>query len=648
LEDAVKIEKKRPDLPSEAPEVLSKLVRTCWEDDPSVRPSFTEIMELLITLVKEKCPGKVAIPPTYYVGTRWESEFVTEDVHRTLSTTHDSARRRVSRTNLQYNNTEDNDFDPSPASLKLQGRFFKKLKWYNPDVEIVELLSVPENQIWAGGSDGSVSIWNSLSGELVDRNYDVHRNSPITAMITIGQGTVAPPTSMTQLTRHASNNQVTTHNTGVCVWTCGQLDDKINVWAVRPLEQQTNLLVTSQNMIAMLFVKIDGANKDKSWRQRICQIKDRQLLVHEADKLLHVLELEGNNHGVADPFAYGENCFYLDSPEPARFYFQVPHQDSFQDWLMVLKAWQKPTSLDGNMIRLASIQNTHTVGLTYLVEVSGQVWSGDTRGNICVWDVRERRLLKRLKLFREGDTDVPSTTKVRTMLYANMFVWVAIENYLYCIDPIRYSMVSTVVMPSGINCMIGVKLVTGKKLWVALQDSTIKVFDIEGLKDYRRKYSIASASTPIIEVHDESKRISTRLALMDKHAEESSPSLEHKSNNTNHNNGSSDNDLTPVRKTSRKHREVESKQLRRHQRADFPCIKTMGPIPLMGVQDFVNIQSNWIWSAGDDGVIRIWNASTYEMFAVLEKKHDGPITMMILWGTTVWSASKGGTICIWT
>jgi serine/threonine protein kinase len=127
LEDAVKIEKKRPDLPSEAPEVLSKLVRTCWEDDPSVRPSFTEIMELLITLVKEKCPGKVAIPPTYYVGTRWESgtyycnssfgsetnpalEFVTEDVHRTLSTTHDSARRRVSRTNLQYNNTEDNDF----------------------------------------------------------------------------------------------------------------------------------------------------------------------------------------------------------------------------------------------------------------------------------------------------------------------------------------------------------------------------------------------------------------------------------------------------------------------------------------------------------------------------------------------------------
>ncbi len=255
-------------------------------------------------------------------------------------------------------------------------------------MEIVELLSVPENQIWAGGSDGSVSIWNSLSGELVDRNYNVHRNSPITAMITIGQGTVVPPTSMTQLTRHASNTQVTTHNTGVCVWTCGQHDDKINVWAVRPLEQQTNLLVTSQNMIAMLFVKVDGANKDKSWRQRICQIKDRQLLVHEADKLLHVLELEGNNHGVADPFAHGENCFYLDSPEPARYYFQVPHQDSFQDWLMVLKAWQKPTSLDGNMIRLASIQNTHTVGLTCLVEVSGQVWSGDTRGNICVWDVK--------------------------------------------------------------------------------------------------------------------------------------------------------------------------------------------------------------------------------------------------------------------
>lgn len=194
------------------------------------------------------------------------------------------------------------------------------------------------------------------------------------------------------------------------------------------------------------------------------------------------------------------------------------------------------------------------------------------------------------------------------MLYFNLFVWVAIEKYLYCIDPVRYSMVSTVVMPSGINSMIGVKLATGKKLWVALQDSTIKVFDIEGLKDYRRKYS-ATSSTPVIEVHDESRRISTRLAIVDKHGEESSPSIEHKGNNTNLNNGNSDNDLTPVRKTSRKHREAESKQLRRHQRVDFPCIKTMGPIALMGVQDFVNIQSNWIWSAGDDGVIRIWNAS---------------------------------------
>ncbi len=46
-------------------------------------------------------------------------EFVTEDVHRTLSTTHDSARKRVSRTNLQYsnNNMEDNEFGKPSISL---------------------------------------------------------------------------------------------------------------------------------------------------------------------------------------------------------------------------------------------------------------------------------------------------------------------------------------------------------------------------------------------------------------------------------------------------------------------------------------------------------------------------------------------------
>ncbi len=73
LEDAVKLEKKRPDIPPECPEQLAKLVRDCWEDDPTLRPSFSDIMELLITLVKEKCSQNVALVPTYYVGTRWES-----------------------------------------------------------------------------------------------------------------------------------------------------------------------------------------------------------------------------------------------------------------------------------------------------------------------------------------------------------------------------------------------------------------------------------------------------------------------------------------------------------------------------------------------------------------------------------------------
>jgi hypothetical protein len=176
-------------------------------------------------------------------------------------------------------------------------------------------------------------------------------------------------------------------------------------------------------------------------------------------------------------------------------------------------------------------------------------------------------------------------------------------------------MVCTVMMSSVINCIIGVKSPTGKKLWISLDDSTIKVYDIEqGLKDYRRRYPATSTSAPLIEVRDESKRITTRLALVDKHAEESSPSVDekvpHNSNNTNIRLNINDSDSGSVpRKKSRKHRlDVESKQLRRHQRADFPCSKTMGPIPLMGVKDFVNIQNHWIWSAGDDGVIRIWNA----------------------------------------
>ena len=50
---------RRPQLPPSVPAPLASLIRRCWDDDPTARPSFREILELLqvcaVTQVWDMC-----------------------------------------------------------------------------------------------------------------------------------------------------------------------------------------------------------------------------------------------------------------------------------------------------------------------------------------------------------------------------------------------------------------------------------------------------------------------------------------------------------------------------------------------------------------------------------------------------------------
>lgn len=39
-----------PELPSSCPDVFASLLKACWNCNPSVRPSFTEIIEVLVSV----------------------------------------------------------------------------------------------------------------------------------------------------------------------------------------------------------------------------------------------------------------------------------------------------------------------------------------------------------------------------------------------------------------------------------------------------------------------------------------------------------------------------------------------------------------------------------------------------------------------
>ena len=57
-------------------------------------------------------------------------------------------------------------------------------------------------------------------------------------------------------------------------------------------------------------------------------------------------------------------------------------------------------------------------------------------------------------------------------------------------------------------------------------------------------------------------------------------------------------------------------------------------------------QNHFIWTGGDDGVIQIYDGSTFELVITLEE-HDGAVTSLIEIDHEVWSGSNDRTICVW-
>ena len=58
----------RPDIPDYVPPAYKQLMEDCWEDDPTARPGFPDILNRLFNMLKDEADPKLA--PLFYFGPR--------------------------------------------------------------------------------------------------------------------------------------------------------------------------------------------------------------------------------------------------------------------------------------------------------------------------------------------------------------------------------------------------------------------------------------------------------------------------------------------------------------------------------------------------------------------------------------------------
>eukprot|EP01060_Flectonema_neradi_P031830 TRINITY_DN4931_c0_g1_i2.p1 TRINITY_DN4931_c0_g1~~TRINITY_DN4931_c0_g1_i2.p1 ORF type:complete len:3634 (+),score=1053.62 TRINITY_DN4931_c0_g1_i2:79-10902(+) len=64
------------------------------------------------------------------------------------------------------------------------------------------------------------------------------------------------------------------------------------------------------------------------------------------------------------------------------------------------------------------------------------------------------------------------------------------------------------------------------------------------------------------------------------------------------------------------------------------------------VRVLLTTQNHYVWTGGDDGVIQIYDGSTFDLIISLEE-HDGAVTSLTEVDHEVWSGSNDRTICVW-
>jgi len=66
------------------------------------------------------------------------------------------------------------------------------------------------------------------------------------------------------------------------------------------------------------------------------------------------------------------------------------------------------------------------------------------------------------------------------------------------------------------------------------------------------------------------------------------------------------------------------------------------------VTNILPVTPSFVWTGGEDGVLRVWNSLTYAIEQQLPVDGEAETRSMVLWHHSLWSSSTDNSVCIWT
>jgi len=163
-----------------------------------------------------------------------------------------------------------------------------------------------------------------------------------------------------------------------------------------------------------------------------------------------------------------ENCLSIQEQNSEEGYlFRAETHDEQMEWFNLFKYWRAPQKIKGNLSQIDTIKLSRIV--LAMSKVGEEVWI-ITSDNVIVMKSKGYQTVKKILLSVNKHNKSSNTASI--CVYVN-FVWVAVNNTIYCIDKKEYTIVQKVKYRQLVAGLIGLQ----NQLWV-LGLNTLTVYSI--------------------------------------------------------------------------------------------------------------------------------------------------------------------------
>lgn len=389
----------RPLIPEDCIPEYANLMRACWDENASIRPSFDRILEVLLAIIRSEFGEQnFQYPLLAFQRKKKVPNSKTQQVPQTIITADLSKIVGDLQTTLVVPFSSHSE-DHTPISTSSSS---------NPQSASVQVIARVSNQIWCGDKSGTISIFSAENGRLLSQYKNAHKG----------------PVRVIQ--------QIDTK-----VWT-GAEDGILIIWKIEDLVSEAN----SEIIICegSLLTKSGGGKAFlKKWIPKWVTLDKKGFFKIYASKGANEAEVEFNLFESIFELK-NKNSFFIKKKDNQKISLQSKNEEELSLWIaeinQMLSKTAKITRAQESIKRL-NVSDKKAILSIALIEEN--IFVGSNHSTIKILDPLLRS--KTVQVPEEpfiGSSSSSSSSKDISILHfidTTHFIWVTVNNGFVRLNP---------------------------------------------------------------------------------------------------------------------------------------------------------------------------------------------------------------------